>query len=120
KSRTGVRFLSAVFYVHVAVKPQEQLLIARGKFRTHGERGAQFAAGRNCLNSFRIFKRALFVMIGQPQHGSMQRNGPLSTTMSDKSCGEVARHFSRNSRTPSPRHGLKVEHGWYKNDSEWS
>jgi hypothetical protein len=53
----------------VTVKQTEYLLIARGKLRSHAETGAQFAAGRNCLNAFFIFKSfksALFMIIGQP------------------------------------------------------
>ncbi len=38
-------------------------LIRRGKFRGHAERPLQYASGRDCLNSFLVFERALLVMI---------------------------------------------------------
>jgi len=39
-------------------------LIAGSKLRSHAEGGAQFAARRNCLDSFFFFKHVLFVVIG--------------------------------------------------------
>src|SRR5438477_390727 len=42
-----------------------RVLIARGKLWSHVEGGAQLTSGRNYLNSFLVFKSALFVMIGQ-------------------------------------------------------
>jgi len=40
-------------------------LIARRKLRRHAERGAQFAAGPNGLNSSFLLERALIVIVGQ-------------------------------------------------------
>ncbi len=116
-----VRFLSAVFYVHVAVKPQEQLLIARGQLRCHGERVAQFVPERNCLDAFLIFKRALFVFISQPParlHAKKRSAIGVQCQIrrtGGAACSEVAPYFSRDAGTSSSRRGPKVKHGWLNN-----
>jgi hypothetical protein len=93
-------------------EPKDTCSIARGKLRIHAKKGAQFAAGRNRLNSFLIFKRALFVMIGQPParfHAKkIRRTGGAA-------CSEVAPYFSRDAGTSSSRRGPKVKHGWLNN-----
>jgi hypothetical protein len=41
-------------------------LIAGGKFWGHVERRTQYLAGRDCLNSFLIFKGPLLMMVSEP------------------------------------------------------
>ena len=50
---------------HELLTESDGVLIARRKLRRHAERGAQFAAGPNRLNSSFLLERALIVIVGQ-------------------------------------------------------
>src|SRR5678815_1068159 len=55
----------AIGGLETAAPCADSALITRRKLRRHAEGSAQFAAGRNHLDSLLLFKRALLMVIGQ-------------------------------------------------------
>src|SRR5437762_3777354 len=68
-------------------------LVNRSKLRSHTEGGAQFPAGRNCLDSLLLLERALLVSIGQaPARLDTQKRTAVRPQRHIRNTGQIHHH----------------------------